>query len=773
MPRLPDPCDPGCGGWQVPNHYLQCHNCFQQRAARVEKATEKSYMQARYLEVEINGHNYNWLAGNNHQAKPRLDPNRARRQVLLIVPQVSRPVRTTQMIGLWRHDDPWNPSILGKRPGPGRFQSRLFGGKAYIPIGTPIPSSVPATHIPIQPIDPIPPTSDNWRPPSSLRIPTFPTPPVVAPVPSPAPVTEPDADIPPGAWPAWADNVDVPPMTFNTISTGIKSQLSSFCTAIGARLPFRRQANATTADATNPTIFESDNDVERTPKRPRVGEQAVGSDSESSHAEAASGDEVDDPMDIDGDSYQEYLNRDDESNAYPNDMPESSDSEDPDGPGGVAAKSALLLAGLQTDPILIEDSSQTEVEEEDLSSMDAMVTASPSPTLTPPSPTPVLQESFGPARFDNLDDFFKNEEATPFPGHRPTWTGTGPRKYMDWDATQQQINFQLAEKNRIKKEREERRAARAAQAAREEQAARERQQQEEQAARERRARAQRESPSQLYIQQAQALGLNEPTGQWLQESNAERQNLDAIRAQPERNIPQLFHDGSQIHRDGLRVDSRNLAKLVKPTAWLNDECINASLVCLAAAINKEASHNLGTGSNQSTTRRAPAVAPRCVAVGSLYWKSFTSNYGRLFPRPFNRVWGMNSDNFLAIDTILIPINVANNHWVLGIVMPKQRAYAVIDSFKADQSEQVSHIRAWLSGWLGDQYRAADWNRIEYPHHSQENGWDCGVFTIMNALHLALGLRPASTQAEMPHYRRRIAAMLLNQGFHGEYALGRI
>ncbi|KAI1495273.1 hypothetical protein F5X96DRAFT_2513 [Biscogniauxia mediterranea] len=218
---------------------------------------------------------------------------------------------------------------------------------------------------------------------------------------------------------------------------------------------------------------------------------------------------------------------------------------------------------------------------------------------------------------------------------------------------------------------------------------------------------------------------------------------------------------NQPHPDSVPLAPKDFSKMVPETAWLNDDAIHATLVCLATFINNRA----GVVPKKSV--------PKCVALSSLYWSSFCQDEKKIYPRPFNRKWGMNPDNFFDIDTVLIPVNLGN-HWTLLVIRPTRRTISYVDSFQSSGERQLAHALNWLRLFLGDKYRSWEWTDVHFTVPSQTNGYDCGMFVITNSIYLALGLDPNSyTQADMPLQRRRIAAMLLNGGFTGPFDLSHL
>ncbi|KAK3371437.1 hypothetical protein B0T24DRAFT_531935 [Lasiosphaeria ovina] len=213
--------------------------------------------------------------------------------------------------------------------------------------------------------------------------------------------------------------------------------------------------------------------------------------------------------------------------------------------------------------------------------------------------------------------------------------------------------------------------------------------------------------------------------------------------------------------DGSNLTGRDMSMLIPPTEWLNDNVINASLAHLAKRINA-VNDNAGDGRDQ---------APKCAALSSFFYPRINSagpnSAGRVM-----RQANIRAPFFLDIDTILVPI-CNGSHWTLGVVRPTRRTVTHMDSMRADGSTEVTGVLLnWVKATLGQAFVESDWKVVDYAAPRQTNGWDCGVFTITNAICIAAGLDPrhAYTSRELPLQRRRLAAVLLNQGFHGDFSL---
>lgn len=253
--------------------------------------------------------------------------------------------------------------------------------------------------------------------------------------------------------------------------------------------------------------------------------------------------------------------------------------------------------------------------------------------------------------------------------------------------------------------------------------------------------------SQLGVRRPNSTLITEPSPKWMNRA------LDA---------PKNGHfNPRDVHPDAVELKPRDFGKLVPETAWLNDDCVHSTLCCLAAYINKQAGV------------RPKIDPPKCVALSSLYWKAFCSDYNKLYPRPFSRKWNMRPENFLQLDTVLIPVN-SNAHWTLIVIRPSRRTISYLDSFHNHNQTQVRHAYQWLERFLANKFVPGDWSTQEFGAPRQTNAWDCGMFVITNAMCLALGISPMCYNEEnMPIQRQRIAAMLLNGGFHGEFDLGHL
>ncbi|KZZ94880.1 sentrin/SUMO-specific protease [Moelleriella libera RCEF 2490] len=212
--------------------------------------------------------------------------------------------------------------------------------------------------------------------------------------------------------------------------------------------------------------------------------------------------------------------------------------------------------------------------------------------------------------------------------------------------------------------------------------------------------------------------------------------------------------------EGVDLKRHDFAKVVPPTEWLNDEIVNGSLNWLDQSINLSA----GVKDCKKQTRK-------CLAFSSFFFKRLQEQGVSRTQRTLRR-FGVEKRNILDVDTILFPI-CEQSHWTLLVVRPSKRTIAHMDSLNPRGSQRYINIgMAWLKEMLEEQYQEAEWHIVQHDAPLQTNGYDCGVHTITNGMCIALGLNPVDCYSsdDMPHQRLRLACMLLNGGFKGEFDL---
>ncbi|KPM34055.1 hypothetical protein AK830_g12516 [Neonectria ditissima] len=212
--------------------------------------------------------------------------------------------------------------------------------------------------------------------------------------------------------------------------------------------------------------------------------------------------------------------------------------------------------------------------------------------------------------------------------------------------------------------------------------------------------------------------------------------------------------------EGVDLRRHDFAKVVPATEWLNDEIVNGSLNWLDQAINSAA----GIKDVKRSTRK-------CLAMSSFFFKRLQEQGVARTQRTLRR-YGVEKKNLLDVDTILLPI-CERSHWTLLVIRPSKKTVAHMDSLNPRGNTANTNLAlAWMKDVLEENFLETEWKVMRHEAPRQTNGYDCGVHTITNAMCIALGLSPIDSYAatDMPEQRIRLASMLLNGGFKGEFDL---
>lgn len=121
----------------------------------------------------------------------------------------------------------------------------------------------------------------------------------------------------------------------------------------------------------------------------------------------------------------------------------------------------------------------------------------------------------------------------------------------------------------------------------------------------------------------------------------------------------------------------------------------------------------------------------------------------------------------ALDKVIIPTNVGNQHWCLSVIYVQRKTIQYYDSMGG---RGTSYMESLLN-WLGDEHQDKKKTPLPDRHTwrlvptqqgtpQQENGCDCGVFTCMFANYLSEDLELDFSQDDMPHFRDLIAWQVL-------------
>ena len=212
--------------------------------------------------------------------------------------------------------------------------------------------------------------------------------------------------------------------------------------------------------------------------------------------------------------------------------------------------------------------------------------------------------------------------------------------------------------------------------------------------------------------------------------------------------------------------------------WLNDEVINASL-------HMYKSMHSGNGKKPSHvfpsffyTRLVEMPGGYCYERVRRWTKWITAKHmlhyidvegeQREQALPHVEVEGNKWLNLFLFDKVFIPINIMNSHWFLIVLVMDAKEVRIIDSVGGDKSKYFENICAWLRdeglkvNVSVDRYDG--WRLVIVAGPVQENGTDCGVFTIVAAEMYMLDIPLVYDQPMMPALRARIAHELIDECF---------
>jgi sentrin-specific protease 1 len=118
---------------------------------------------------------------------------------------------------------------------------------------------------------------------------------------------------------------------------------------------------------------------------------------------------------------------------------------------------------------------------------------------------------------------------------------------------------------------------------------------------------------------------------------------------------------------------------------------------------------------------------------------------------------------LELDKVIIPINISNCHWTLGAIFVQKKEIHYYDSMGSTGQKYLDAMWQWVFDEVKAKKRIllnkSEWTILPVPETPQQNnGTDCGVFTIISADFLMDNmpiLESTYSQADMPFFRQKI------------------
>ena len=149
--------------------------------------------------------------------------------------------------------------------------------------------------------------------------------------------------------------------------------------------------------------------------------------------------------------------------------------------------------------------------------------------------------------------------------------------------------------------------------------------------------------------------------------------------------------------------------------------------------------------------------------------AFNSSFFPLLSAGYHRVlkWTKRLElDVFSLDKILVPINVQEKHWVLGVIDLRARQIQVFDSLGWNNSESVQVLARWLRNESCDkkqvEFSLEGWQWLQPKCPQQRNSVDCGVFTCCFAECVSLDLDFDFSQQHIARLRTLISIQLLDK-----------
>ncbi|KAI7834419.1 hypothetical protein BX661DRAFT_138513 [Kickxella alabastrina] len=188
------------------------------------------------------------------------------------------------------------------------------------------------------------------------------------------------------------------------------------------------------------------------------------------------------------------------------------------------------------------------------------------------------------------------------------------------------------------------------------------------------------------------------------------------------------------------VTARDLQTLM-PGKWLNDEVINFYMQLIMGR-----SANAGGGK--------AASLPKVHAFNTFFFSTLRENgYARV------KRWTRRIDVF-AMDLVVVPVHLGV-HWCCAIVDFGQRSIRYYDALLGENTECLELLMEYLrlesrdkrGGKVFDEQGWAMTCEKDIPR--QQNGYDCGVFAVAFAEHIARGAELDFAQENCAFLRRKM------------------
>jgi len=204
---------------------------------------------------------------------------------------------------------------------------------------------------------------------------------------------------------------------------------------------------------------------------------------------------------------------------------------------------------------------------------------------------------------------------------------------------------------------------------------------------------------------------------------------------------------------GITMTEKKLSCL-KPCTWLNDEVINFYMCLLQERDAKLV--DLSYGGKKSSHYFNSFFMTKLFTEKQLY------NYKAVSK------WTKNI-NIFQKDKIFIPLNIRNTHWTMIVVYIQLKQIHYYDSLDGNGQVYLNHLKHWLTDEsrvkYNNEYSIKEWQLIGNEENipQQNNGYDCGMFTILCADFVSDNIlfEDSYEQSEILDYRLKVCSRILN------------
>lgn len=221
------------------------------------------------------------------------------------------------------------------------------------------------------------------------------------------------------------------------------------------------------------------------------------------------------------------------------------------------------------------------------------------------------------------------------------------------------------------------------------------------------------------------------------------------------------HKLERLVIDKFNIDyTYSKIQCLRLNTWINDECINFYMQLLQ---QRDAMLCL------SGKKDKPSLFMNCFFMAKLL-------ENKIYRYDLVKKWtidkkqraaGRQQCTIVDMENVFVPINIHNRHWALLVIGIQCKHIQFYDSMYS--ASKCTYYLDTAKQWLSDEYsdkvpnatretaaRYAESFRRSYGNGpQQDNGNDCGVYTIMTADYLSDNLPLVFSDKDMPTFRCRI------------------